>query len=410
MTAGAPPPAIVLRDASKTYHIQERASPRLGAWVVGKLFEHLRRTPFEALRGVSFEVPQGAMLGLLGANGSGKSTVLKLAAGITTPTRGEVRVRGRVAAMLELGIGFHPELTGMENIFYNGSLMGLKRSEILERLESIIAFAGLRGYLREPVKRYSSGMYARLACSVALHLDPDVVLVDEILAAGDYEFQQRGMLKLLDMHHSGATVLLVTHVLAAARDMCDRLIWLEDGAIRLDGEPKQVATTYARAMADRGLPRSSFLHPAYGSTAGDAPPGAPRILGADLLDAGGAPIEHPATGEPLSIVFRVDPGLAHGPWRLRLAARWVDGRVLFEDASPPQDPATEVVRYDIPRWPFRPDRVELHAALVEPGAPERLLDRRSPLAAFGSPGGSDFGLGEVVTEPAARWTVEALDP
>jgi len=220
---------IEFRSVTKTYQIMQRATPRVGAWFLSKAFEYLRREPFPALDRLSLRIEPGEMVGLLGSNGAGKSTILKLIAGITQPTSGEVIVSGPVTSLLELGVGFHPDLTGMENIFYNGALMGMSRAQILARLDEIIAFSGLAEFLYEPVKHYSSGMYSRLACSVALHLEPKIILVDEILAVGDAEFQKRGILKILDLHRQGVTVLLVTHETNTARDICDRLIWIDKG-------------------------------------------------------------------------------------------------------------------------------------------------------------------------------------
>lgn len=366
--------AIEFDRVTKRYHIVQRATPRLGAWVVNKLFEHLRREPFLALDAVSFIVPQGQMLGLLGTNGAGKSTVLKLVAGITQPTDGRVRVRGRIASLLELGVGFHPDLTGMENIFYNGALMGLSRQQILERLEAIVAFSGLEKFLYEPVRHYSSGMYARLGCSVALHVEPDVVLIDEILAVGDAEFQQRSMNRLLELHERGVTLVLVSHATSASRDLCDRLIWLDHGRVRADGPAREVAGQYLRHVHQLALPPSHFLHPAreLPGSAGDASSSwsqanAPRIARVEILGGDGSPLEEVRTGEPVRLAFHLEnTGSAPAAFRVAFGVSWPDGRELFHDISEPIEPgsASSPVVYDVPVWPYLRGEMTLGASVL----------------------------------------------
>lgn len=367
--------AIEFERVTKRYHIVQRATPRLGAWVVNKLFEHLRRVPFLALDDVSFTVPQGQMLGLLGTNGAGKSTVLKLVAGITQPTSGQVRVRGRIASLLELGVGFHPDLTGMENIFYNGALMGLSRQEILDRLEAIVAFSGLEKFLYEPVRHYSSGMYARLGCSVALHVEPDVVLIDEILAVGDAEFQQRSMNRLLELHERGVTLVLVSHAISASRDLCDRLIWLDHGRVRADGAAREVVGEYLRYVHELAMPPSHFLHPAreLAEETDAAKRGvwtratAPRMARVELLGGEGSAMEEVRTGEPVRFAFHLDGAdSAPAAFRVALCVSWPDGRELFHDVSEPIEPgpANSPVVYEVPVWPYLRGEMLLGASVV----------------------------------------------
>ena len=189
-----------------------------------------------ALRPISFSVPKGQKLGLLGRNGSGKSTLLKLLARITEPSSGEAAIRGRVASILEVGTGFHPELTGAENVYLNGAILGLKRSFIRERMHSIVAFAELGDFMSLPVKRYSSGMYVRLAFAVAAHIDSDVLLIDEVLAVGDEGFREKCLSKLEEEARSGRTIVFVTHDMLAIRRFCDRVIHINKGQMDFDGD------------------------------------------------------------------------------------------------------------------------------------------------------------------------------
>ena len=206
---------------------------------------------FWALRHVSFEVPRGEVLGVIGRNGAGKSTLLKLIARITEPTEGEIRMRGRVASLLEVGTGFHPELTGRENVYLNGTILGMTHREVKAKFEEIVDFSGVEAFLDTPVKRYSSGMRVRLAFAVAAHLDPEILLIDEVLAVGDAEFQKKCLGKMEDVANSGRTVFFVSHHLAAVRTLCHRVIWLHAGGVEADGETRSVVDRYLKSTAGR---------------------------------------------------------------------------------------------------------------------------------------------------------------
>jgi lipopolysaccharide transport system ATP-binding protein len=197
-----------------------------------------------ALKDVSFTVEQGEVLGIIGKNGAGKSTLLKILSRVTAPTSGEVKVKGRIASLLEVGTGFHPELTGRENIYLNGAILGMKRDEITRKFDEIVDFSGVEKYIDTPVKRYSSGMYVRLAFAVAAHLDPEILVVDEVLAVGDAEFQKKCLGKLEDVTHQGRTVLFVSHNMAAIKGICSRCIWINSGTLKLDGDKETVVTEY----------------------------------------------------------------------------------------------------------------------------------------------------------------------
>src|SRR5436189_5708397 len=199
---------------------------------------------FPALSGVTFTVPEGSTYGVIGRNGSGKSTALKLVAGITKPTSGVVRVRGRVSALIELGAGFHPEISGRENVFINGIMLGLTKQEVQARFDQIVDFAELREFIDAPVKTYSSGMYMRLGFAVAIHVDPAVLLVDEVLAVGDEAFTHKCLDKFAEFRRRGKTILLVTHSLNVVERFCDEALWLDQGVVRGHGDPKRVVGAY----------------------------------------------------------------------------------------------------------------------------------------------------------------------
>ena len=227
------------------------------------------RAPYEeiwALRKVSFELAEGTALGVIGRNGAGKSTLLKILTRITTPTSGRATIRGRVGSLLEVGTGFHPELTGRENVYLNGAVLGMKRREITTKFSEIVEFAGVEQFIDTPVKRYSSGMSVRLAFAVAAHLEPEVLLVDEVLAVGDAEFQRRCLGRMEDLSQSGRTVLFVSHQMQAVTQLCDRAIWLDKGEIVQEGPSSEVVAAYLQSGVASG---SSREWPDLASAPGD---------------------------------------------------------------------------------------------------------------------------------------------
>src|SRR6476620_9533656 len=206
---------------------------------------------FQALQQVSFSVPKGSTFGVIGRNGSGKSTALKLVAGITKATSGSVKVEGRISALIELGAGFHPEISGRENVFINGIMLGLTKSQIQERFDDIVDFAELLEFIDAPVKTYSSGMYMRLGFAVAIHDDPDVLLVDEVLAVGDEGFTHKCLDKFAELKRRGKTILLVTHSLGMVERFCDEALWLDAGRIKGSGDPKRIVGAYLTDIEQR---------------------------------------------------------------------------------------------------------------------------------------------------------------
>jgi ABC-type polysaccharide/polyol phosphate transport system ATPase subunit len=220
---------------------------RKGNWPK-RWYRGLVERPVEmwALQDVSFEVKQGEALGIVGHNGAGKTTILKLLSSITVPTRGHITIRGRLAALIEVGSGFHPELTGRENVFLHGAMLGMRRSEIARKMDSIVDFSGVEKYIDEPVKRYSSGMNVRLGFSVAAHLEPDIVLLDEVLAVGDVAFQTKCLDRISELRKNGGTIVFVSHDLASIYRLCDRAILLDRGRVLMDGPPRLVVDSYQK--------------------------------------------------------------------------------------------------------------------------------------------------------------------
>jgi ABC-2 type transport system ATP-binding protein len=246
--------AVELRDVSKAFVLRRNRAGDLKVRVLGWVHpaQRERRDPFWALRNLDLQVAAGEFLGLIGPNGSGKSTLLRIIAGIFGPTAGEVIVRGRVVPMIELGAGFHPELSGRENVYLSTSLFGLSTRETGRIYQAIVEFAGLEPFIDVPVKNYSTGMHARLGFSIAVHLDPDVVLVDEVLAVGDESFQRKCTQRMEEMRRRGKTIVLVSHGLASVQKMCDRAALLVAGRLVESGDPEAVVGRYRDIVGTAG--------------------------------------------------------------------------------------------------------------------------------------------------------------
>lgn len=237
-------PVIELEHVTKRF-VVEHDRPRSFQELMVNWFRRERhQEELLALNDVSLQVWPGETIGVIGPNGSGKSTLLKLITRILEPSSGTVRVRGRVSALLELGAGFHPDLTGRENVYLNGSLLGYSRREMDRQYESIVCFAELERFMDVPVKHYSSGMYMRLGFSIAVHVDPDILLIDEVLAVGDQAFQQKCLERIQSFRRQGKTIVFVSHDLEAVRTLCDRVVWLDDGVIRMEGPTMEVVAEY----------------------------------------------------------------------------------------------------------------------------------------------------------------------
>jgi ABC-type polysaccharide/polyol phosphate transport system ATPase subunit len=273
-------PAIELKEVTKIYrryggrHFATLKSALLQRSILRDLSP---KETFPALQNVSFSVEPGRTYGVIGRNGSGKSTALKLVAGITKPTLGTVMVRGRISALIELGAGFHPEISGRENVFINGIMLGLSKREIARRFDEIVEFAELENFIDAPVKTYSSGMYMRLGFSVAIHVDPDVLLVDEVLAVGDEGFTHKCLDKFAEFRRLGKTILLVTHALSLVERFCDEALWLDGGTVQAEGDPRRVVDAYLTAVEKtEGEQLATTTARAVAATQPAAPPPVPE--------------------------------------------------------------------------------------------------------------------------------------
>ena len=242
--------AVRVSQLSKCYHIYARPGDRLRQFVMPRLLRLVGaqakayHREFWALRDVSFEIKKGECFGVLGRNGAGKSTLLQLLCGTLTPTHGQIEMYGRVAALLELGAGFNPEFTGVENVYLNASVLGLSRAEIEACFDSIVAFADIGDFIDQPVKTYSSGMFVRLAFAIAIHVEPDILIIDEALSVGDIAFQNKCLLKIRELRNKGTTLLFVTHDLSTLQLICDRVAWVRGGEIVMIGAPVAVCQEY----------------------------------------------------------------------------------------------------------------------------------------------------------------------
>ena len=286
--------AVTVEHVSKRFRLYKERNQSLKA----ALMRGRRATveEFWALQDVSFEVPVGSTFGMIGENGSGKSTLMKCMAKILRPDKGSVSVEGKVSALLELGAGFHPELSGRENVFLNGSILGLKQKELVRRFDEIVDFAGIGQFIDQPVKNYSSGMYVRLGFSVAINVDPDVLLVDEVLAVGDEAFQRKCNEKFADLKAAGKTIVLVSHSMGSVHNLCDTVAWMEHGRVKMLDSARKVVDEYTgNVQVDRETDEES------GNTRwGD---GGGRITHVELLDESGVPQTRFRTGD--RVVFRL---------------------------------------------------------------------------------------------------------
>jgi ABC-type polysaccharide/polyol phosphate transport system ATPase subunit len=327
---------------------------------------HDFRKELWALRGVSFGVGKGQVLGIIGPNGAGKSTILKLLSSITKPTSGTIRIRGRVSALIEVGAGFHPELSGRENIFLNGCILGMGRKEIQQKFDEIVDFSGLEGFMETPVKRYSSGMYVRLGFAVAAHMDPQVLLIDEVLAVGDFTFQGRCMRKMAQIAKSGATLIFVSHNLSNVKLICKEALCLIEGTVVSRGDPETVVAAYRshKFSSREGQPISLDASQKTGD-------GSVEIESVELLGDNGMPVESLRTGDELtvrvsyfakaripqpqfSVSLRDDRGM--------LLAGFVSGKDGFQVE---QISGRGVAEVRIPRLSLMPGTLELSVAILD---------------------------------------------
>ena len=293
------PVAIRAESIGKRYRLGERLPYRMLGETIGRAVRRpFRRGPSEpaaerhariwALRDISFDISEGEIIGIIGSNGSGKTTLLSILARITRPTEGRAYVYGRVGSLLEVGTGFHPELTGRENVYLNGAILGMTRTEVTRKYEEIATFAETEEFMETPVKHYSSGMRVRLAFSVAAHLEPEIMFVDEVLAVGDAAFQQKCLGKMEEVARGGRTVVFVSHNMGMINSLCSRAIWLERGSLRQDGRPAEVIESYL----SEGLSMDGhWTHPQDTDCGAQIRIGAITIVGKDGRAAGSVPFE-----------------------------------------------------------------------------------------------------------------------
>jgi lipopolysaccharide transport system ATP-binding protein len=348
-----------------------------------------------ALKDVSFTVKQGEVLGIIGRNGAGKSTLLKILTRITEPTSGRAILHGRVASLLEVGTGFHPELTGRENIYLSGTTLGMKKAEIDGKFDEIVAFAGTEQFLDTPVKRYSSGMYVRLAFGVAAHLDPEILLVDEVLSVGDAEFQKKCLGKLGNVAKGGRTVLFVSHNMVAMQSLCQRALLIREGAIQQDAEASEVIGFYLKSVPE--LIRTTPLR-LRTDRSGD---GRFRFLEAKLADTEGHETRAAKSGEDLTIALDFVNSKPGARGVLRLAFENANGQRLFMCLSrsslrePLRLPANGRLLCRIPRLPLLPGS---YRASIKCTLDEVLADAVSDAVAVDVVAGDFFGTGK--SQPA----------
>jgi ABC-type polysaccharide/polyol phosphate transport system ATPase subunit len=351
------PGAIVAERAARTFKVYPRESRRLKDAIIAR--GRSRPAEVVALKDVSFEIEPGGAVGLVGRNGSGKTTLLRLISGIIKPTGGHVDVGGRVGSLLELGAGFHPDLTGRENVFLNGSIYGLKRAYLREQLDEIVAFAGLEQAIDRPVRTYSSGMYMRLGFAIAAHIDADVLLLDEVFAVGDEQFQRKCFGKIFEFKQRGGTIVFVSHDASAVERLCDRAILLRDGSLAFDGPTHDAIVRYRQQLAgDRDPAERAAGLKEWGS-------GEARIEGVELLGPEGEPRTQFLGGEPLTLRLRVNAEQPVPPLRISLELRDVSGLLVAGSGHSLEEPGT--VRFDVDELPLADGRFRVRLGLTDEG-------------------------------------------
>jgi lipopolysaccharide transport system ATP-binding protein len=428
-------PAITVEGLSKEYRLgvrgRETVAEEIGAWWRGRRgaaggpepavpggkkprrlagqLDPLRPGWFWALDDVSFEVRQGEALGIIGANGAGKSTLLKILARVTEPTRGRARLRGRVASLLEVGTGFHPELTGRENVFINGAILGMREAEIRGKFDAIVDFAEVGDFIDTPVKRYSSGMRTRLAFAVAAHLEAELLLLDEVLSVGDAAFQKKCLGKMEDLAGHGRTVLLVSHRFGAIVELCSRVIWVDHGRVRLDGPTDAVLEAYLASVAEVSATRNWAR--------GVSPHNDRRfaVHGVRLLNHRGEPVAAVDAGHDFAVELDYAVRTPLASLRIGLEVSSVQGSPIFTTLDVDEPGLAEaraagryVARALVPAGFLAPGRRALTLGVELPGAAQPFM--LPNLMIFDVMDGAAPGLVESrmrkgLVRPRLRWSV-----
>ena len=382
--------AIAVDNVSKHFRLNTDR-----AYSVKERVLKLGRTTHEnfwALRDISLTVDEGETVGILGHNGSGKSTLLKCIAGILKPSSGQVRQKGRIASLLELGAGFHPDFTGRENVYLNGSLLGLSRRVVREHLDEIIAFAGIDAFVDLPVRTYSSGMAMRLGFAVAAHLDVDVLLLDEVFAVGDEEFQRKCFGKIFEFKQRGGTIVFVSHDASAVERLCERTVLLRGGRVEFDGPTHDAILRYHRQLAaDRDPDERAAGLREWGS-------GEARIADVELLDADGESRRQFLAGESLALRLRLVADEALDPPRLVYELRGESGLLLAVNALDTREvgwertPGELRVRFDVGHLPLADGRFTVRLGLSDPGGGRLYHQLDDAVSFLVYPGAEEGGL------------------
>ena len=405
--APSPESAVLLDGLGKRFRLTHDRNWTLKATVLAG--HRTRYEEFWALRGVDLDIPHGSTFGIIGGNGSGKSTLLKVLAGILRPDEGTATVSGRLSALLELGAGFHPELTGRENVYLNGAILGFTSKEIRRRFDDIVGFAELDRFIDEPVRNYSSGMYVRLGFSVAIHVEPEILLVDEVLAVGDHTFQKRCLDRFAQLKAEGRTIILVSHDLDMVGWLCEQTAWIQQGTLRAVGPSPKVIERFLDGAVDS-------------PTSADSSPSPPRRFGGlgpddlvravDLVDANGHPMDRVGSGRPVRFRVRVDADQVGEPVTVALGLYRADGTHVASinsgaAARAADDAGTVEVDYAVDSLAVQPGIYELSVALHD-ATMRRVFERHTHLVRFEvEPTGVDQQNGLVAL--GGTWSARSAD-
>lgn len=354
--------AVCVNDVWKNFRLYRERNQYFKAAVLRG-----RRARFEefwALKGVSFEVGYGETFGIIGSNGSGKSTLLKCLARILTPDRGTIEVRGRTSALLELGAGFHPDLTGVENIFLNGAILGMSRKTIQARLNDIVDFAGLTKFIDSPVKNYSSGMTVRLGFAIAAHVDPEILLIDEVLSVGDQSFQRRSLEKIEEFRREGRTIIFVSHGLSQVQQLCAKAAWIHKGEVRMIGTTSDVITEYTGESMEADPKRNTDIGERWGT-------GEAQISSVNLLNSSGEEIKYLTTFQDVIIQIVLNSHLPMDDLVVGVRITHLSGQNVWgtntrrRAVTIPRLNGRSLVKLSIPRLPLLEGTYELTVALTD---------------------------------------------
>ena len=405
--APSPDSAVLVDGLGKRFRLTHDRNWTLKATVLAG--HRTRYEEFWALRGVDLDIPHGSTFGIIGGNGSGKSTLLKVLAGILRPDEGTATVSGRLSALLELGAGFHPELTGRENVYLNGAILGFTSREIRRRFDDIVGFAELDRFIDEPVRNYSSGMYVRLGFSVAIHVEPEILLVDEVLAVGDHTFQKRCLDRFAQLKAEGRTIILVSHDLDMVGWLCEQTAWIQQGTLRAVGPSSNVIERFLDGAGDSPTPVAPS-------------PSAPRRFGGlgpddlvravDLVDANGHPMDRVGSGRPVRFRVRVDADQVGEPVTVALGLYRADGTHVASinsgaAARAANEAGTVEVDYAVDSLAVQPGIYELSVALHDTTM-RRVFERHTHLVRFEvEPTGVDQQNGLVAL--GGTWSARSAD-